>query len=337
MQSDAENLAAVLTPPGSGAIAVIRVIGPKVESFLAAHFSRHAVAGRCVHGDLRDASGQTLDDVVVVRLLGSYAADLNVHGGPWVVEAVRQLLEREGFTLVRELPLEALDGNDTFEQEMLAALPLARTEAGIRMLLAQPQAWRTLLESNPAPEQRRAMAEDRTLDRMLHPAHVAIVGIPNVGKSTLANALFGHQRSITADMPGTTRDWVGEFADVDGVPIMLLDTPGVRESDDAIEQSAIALSREVIAEADLVMVVLDPTQPSAEQERLVEAFGNVLRILNKADLAKGEFAADVRTVATTGAGIAELRQAILARLGCSDLAATRSRCWTARQRALLAE
>jgi small GTP-binding protein len=161
---------------------------------------------------------------------------------------------------------------------------------------------------------------------------VAIIGIPNVGKSTLANQLFGQQRSITADMPGTTRDWVGELADVDGVPIVLLDTPGVRDSSDAIEQSAIALSRGVIASADLVIVVIDPTQPLAPQRALAEHYAKPIVVLNKSDLGAVDFAIDVKTIATTGEGLSEVRSLIRARLGCDDLAPSQPRWWTSRQR-----
>ena len=86
------------------------------------------------------------------------------------------------------------------------------------MLLNQPAAWRKGID--PA-----AMLKDMTLWRLLHPPKIAIVGEPNVGESTLANRLFGQQRSITADVPGTTRDWVGEMADIGGLAAMLIEYP----------------------------------------------------------------------------------------------------------------
>src|SRR6185503_2714425 len=95
---------------------------------------------------------------------------------------------------------------------------------------------------------------------MLHPPRVAIVGEANVGKSTLANQLFAQERSITADLPGTTRDWVGEVANVDGLPVTLVDTPGVRETADEVEREAIARSGEQVAAADLILLVLDATR-----------------------------------------------------------------------------
>jgi tRNA modification GTPase len=163
---------------------------------------------------------------------------------------------------------------------------------------------------------------------MLAPPRVAIVGAPNVGKSTLANQLFAQQRSITADVPGTTRDWVGEIANIDGLPVMLLDTPGVRETSDPIEHHAIERSREVVTSADLILYVIDATAPFAPATA-----AGVLRVLNKADhgVPPGlEF--DAATIATAGEGVDELRRQILNRLGCADLDPSHPRAWTKRQR-----
>jgi tRNA modification GTPase len=166
---------------------------------------------------------------------------------------------------------------------------------------------------------------------MLHPARVAIVGLPNVGKSTLANQLFGQQRSITAAIPGTTRDWVGEFADIDGLPIMLLDTPGQRTSSDLVEQSAIASSHSIIATADLVIVVLDPTQPEVVQLALVQSYEKCITVLNRSDLAPSRFQVDVTTVATTGVGIDQLRRAVRDRFCSGETTVDQPHCWTVQQ------
>ncbi len=236
---------------------------------------------------------------------------------------------------VDELPLAAIDGNDLIEQEMLAWLPLAKTELTIRMLLSQPETWRALVASNPSRDELARIAADQCLWRMLNPARVAIVGLPNVGKSTLANQLFGQERSITADVPGTTRDWIGELADVGGVPVLLLDTPGLRESDDAIEQSAIALSQTVIAGADLAIVVFDPTQPAAPQIGLADSHPRRLTVLNKSDLGGWSQPVDATTIATTGAGIDSLRTLIRRQFGCADMQTNRPLYWTLRQRRLI--
>src|SRR4051794_39491615 len=89
------NRAYLLTPPGPGAIAVIRLIGPRTRAFLDIHLSKPPIEGRCVHADLR-AGDQVLDDPVVVLLDAGRTADISLHGGPWVIRSVLALAESEG-------------------------------------------------------------------------------------------------------------------------------------------------------------------------------------------------------------------------------------------------
>src|SRR5205814_10504480 len=125
----------------------------------------------------------------------------------------------------------------------------------LRTLLAQPRAWKGVIDDqNLGRHELERIASDKTLHYLLHPPRVAIVGAPNVGKSTLANQLFAQERSITADLPGTTRDWVGEIANLDGLVVQLVDTPGIRDTSDAIERQAIDRSRHQIEQADLVVL-----------------------------------------------------------------------------------
>lgn len=344
---DAPNVAIILTPTGGAAIAVVRARGAGVPAILRDHFSKPVADGRCVHGALRDAAGHVLDDPVVVTSAGGTIADVNLHGGPWVVRSVLELLRRAGFDVVEPspgpVPLDAVDGETAVEREVLAHLPLARTELGVRALLAQVDAWAALAGS-PDPEVARSMLADRGLWWLLHPPRVAVVGAPNVGKSTLANQLFAQERSITADLPGTTRDWVGELADVNGLPVMLVDTPGLRETPDHIERAAIARGREQVAAADLVVVVLDGSRAvTPDEAALLGAHPDALVVLNKADRAAAAAAAGavparvphVRTVATAGAGVDGLRARIAGRFACEGLDVTRARWWTERQRELL--
>jgi len=148
---------------------------------------------------------------------------------------------------------------------------------------------------------------------------LAIVGRPNVGKSSLFNRLVERERAIVTATPGTTRDLVTETVALGGIPIKLIDTAGIRHSTDEAESIGIRKSYEALSEADLVLVVLDSSQElSAEDRELLEVGSKrrALAVANKSDLApNGQLQLAnlqvFRTSAVTGAGIEELRAAIL--------------------------
>ena len=151
---------------------------------------------------------------------------------------------------------------------------------------------------------------------------LAIVGRPNVGKSSLFNRLVERERAIVTSTPGTTRDLVSETVAIGGIPVRLVDTAGIRRALDEAEKIGIQKSLEALADADLVLVVVDSSQPLAEEDREllrdVEQRSAIL-VQNKADLGTAPdsdgFATRVRTSAATGAGIEELREKILGHIG----------------------
>ena len=156
--------------------------------------------------------------------------------------------------------------------------------------------------------------------RIVHDGlRLAIVGRPNAGKSSLFNRLVERDRAIVTATPGTTRDLVTERVSVDGIPIELIDTAGLREARDEAETIGIAKSREAMAEADLVLVVIDAAaEPHPEDAATVAALGSrpTLVAANKVDLQAATRSLDmpariVQTSAVTGEGIPELRRAIL--------------------------
>jgi tRNA modification GTPase len=159
-----------------------------------------------------------------------------------------------------------------------------------------------------------------------------------VGKSTLANQLFGRERSITADVAGTTRDWVGEIANIDGLAVTLVDTPGIRPTPDPLERAAIAAGAEKIRESDLVIHVLDATaEPGREIDR-----GTGFIAINKIDREPtwkftGRFAGPILISAKTGLGMDQLRKRILRHFGLEADWKPRPCWWTPRQREILAE
>jgi tRNA modification GTPase len=154
---------------------------------------------------------------------------------------------------------------------------------------------------------------------------LAIVGRPNVGKSSLFNRLVERDRAIVTATPGTTRDLVTERVSLEGVPVELIDTAGLRESNDEAESIGIAKSREAMAEADVVLLVLDATAPiHHEDEATIATLATrpFVVVVNKQDLAptarllklKPDIYPVLETSARTGTGVSELRRAILSLL-----------------------
>ncbi|MBI1740160.1 MAG: tRNA uridine-5-carboxymethylaminomethyl(34) synthesis GTPase MnmE [Candidatus Koribacter versatilis] len=153
---------------------------------------------------------------------------------------------------------------------------------------------------------------------------LAIVGRPNVGKSSLFNCLVERERAIVTAQPGTTRDLVSETVAIGGIPVQLVDTAGIRRARDEAESIGVRKSMEALADADLVLVVLDATQGISEEDRelLNQVEGRAAIVVeNKVDLGSSQFSvpgaqlARVRTSALTGEGVPELRAEILRHVG----------------------
>ena len=125
------------------------------------------------------------------------------------------------------------------------------------------------------------LASFRTGNAIRHGIPVAIVGAPNVGKSTLLNALLGEQRAIVSDIQGTTRDTVEDTLILDGILFRLIDTAGLRETDDTIENMGIERSRKAMEKAQIIVHVSDGKAVSGER---LAVSGTVINVLNKADL-----------------------------------------------------
>lgn len=326
----AENRAMRLTGPGMSAIAVVRLVGPLAPMFLERYFSKPVPPGRAFHGELSDGT-ETIDDPMVVRTSAD-SVDISLHGSVWIVRRVLDLARSFGFE-ADDSSLTASDWPDAegLWPEVLAALPGARTPLAVKALLAQPSAW-----ANGHREPAEVLL-DRSLQRLLSLPAVALVGPANVGKSTLANTLFGQARSITADLPGTTRDWVGGIADISGLAVMLIDTPGARETADPIERAAQAGSAPQVNAAELVIVVLDRSLAMTDHERsLLAEYPSAIIVANKADRPAAWDSTHVNaigTIATEDAGVEPLRRAILAYFGCENFDIHRPRLWPDAQRA----
>ncbi len=144
--------------------------------------------------------------------------------------------------------------------------------------------------------------------------HVVLAGRPNVGKSSLLNRLAGEERAIVTPVPGTTRDALRETIQIEGVPIVVVDTAGLHASPDEIEQIGMERARSEMARADLVLLVLDAVDPVPPADLLPTA-GKRITVVNKIDLvpgmAEGKQGDAIHLSAKTGTGLDALRVALL--------------------------
>jgi tRNA modification GTPase len=171
----------------------------------------------------------------------------------------------------------------------------------------------------------RTANEGRILRRGIR---AAIIGRPNVGKSSLLNQLLGHDRAIVSPIPGTTRDTIEETANVRGIPVIFIDTAGLREASDEIEIEGIRRSRGALAGAELILHILDASEPlAAADEILLSEFAQKKRLLirNKTDLPvrlqvpPGDSALDICCL--TGNGIEEVKDAIKEKVWAGEIEA----------------
>jgi tRNA modification GTPase len=297
---------------------------------------------------------------------GEDVVEFHCHGSPYLLRRVLELVWREGARPAEpgEFTLRAfLNGKlDLAQAEAVADLIRARSEAQLRSALALHEGRLShqvhalgdeLLRLLATVEAHIDFSEElgeldphalipdlqhllQRLDALLQGARagrilregarVAIVGRPNVGKSSLLNALLGEERAITTDIPGTTRDTLEESLIVGGVPLVILDTAGLRESADVVEQIGIERARRAAERADLILFVYDLTAPDWDADRaLLEtlpAHAPKLLVGNKMDAADpaqvqracSVFPDSVLISALTGAGLDALQEAILTAL-----------------------
>jgi tRNA modification GTPase len=166
-----------------------------------------------------------------------------------------------------------------------------------------------------------ALARTFEYGKLVHSGFtIAIVGRPNVGKSSLFNALLEQDRAIVTDIPGTTRDTVSEVAALGGIPVRFLDTAGIRQGQDIVETLGIERSRQAMADADLTMVVVDASEPlhSGDQELIDEASGTGRGIIVANKIDKGIAGAlpdrSIAISALRGEGVGALRDQVIANL-----------------------
>lgn len=165
-----------------------------------------------------------------------------------------------------------------------------------------------------------------------HGLKLVIAGKPNAGKSSLLNALSGHEAAIVTNIPGTTRDIVRETIDIDGLPVHIIDTAGLRDSDDVVEKIGIERARKAMNDADHILMLIDASD--VEPNNIEFDPQKTTKVFNKIDLLVGNKAPDGLCIsATQGIGVDELRQYIKSLAGYQDENET---VFTARRRHLTA-
>ena len=298
--------AALLTPAGRGAVASVVVQGPNSVSIVESLF--RSASGRTVVEEPIDRIlyGRwvtTGEDVVVARR-GESRVEIHCHGGAAASRAILDALAAAGCQIEGWQEFIRADEPTPIRAAAHIALAAATTERTAAILLDQYQGALEAAIENAIREFQQGDTESalRRIRELLgwadfgahltSPWQVAIAGPPNVGKSTLINALVGYERAIVFDQPGTTRDVVTAQTAIDGWPIELADTAGLRSATDPLEVAGVKRARAQLRAADLAILVFDVTQPwSEELQQLATEWPNSLVVHNKADLLAADHSA----------------------------------------------
>lgn len=338
MSSSIDTIAALATPVGTAAIAVVRASGPACASLATAIFGPTPLPPRFArHADYRDAAGQLLDDVLVTYYQGPHSytgedsLEISSHGNPFIAQAILKDLLVRGCRAAEagEFTRRAFLGGrmDLSQAEAVMDLIHARSERalvaanqqlrgslgrhlgqlteGLLLVLARIEAYIDFPDEDLPVEDRRIVAVElanvlRGTARLLATQHygellregirTVIIGEPNAGKSSLLNALVGHERALVSAEPGTTRDFIEERIPLGPHWLRLIDTAGLNPTPAVLEKLGMDKTLERAAEADLFLWVLDATRPCpalppAVAARLTPA--NTVVLLNKTDLIGG--------------------------------------------------
>lgn len=366
-----DTIAALATPAGASALAMIRVSGPDCRALASAIFRRSSPPlpeRRPTHATYQAADGRILDDLVWTFFPGPKTAtgedvlELTPHGNPLIVHLILSDLFARGcrpaepgeFTrraflsgrieltqaeAVMDLIHARSERALAAAQRQLAGALGRHLEGLIQQLLATLARIEAYIdfpdEDLPAEDREtvkagvgdvlrgtnRLLATHRYGDLLREGLKTVLLGMPNAGKSSLLNALVGRERALVSSEPGTTRDFLEEPLQVGPHLLRLIDTAGLNPEPGEIERLGIAKTMERLAEADLVLWIVDCTLPLPSLPPQAQAYlrpDNTLLVLNKVDLLPdppllGSLLPQIHLSALTGRGLEELRGAIVAR------------------------
>lgn len=379
---DTDTIVAPATLPGSGAISIVRISGPRALETVSAvvSFSRplNDAPGYSIrYGTALQNDGSVLDEVLVSvfraphSYTGEEAAEISCHASRYVVETLLQRLCDAGARAAEpgEFTRRAfVNGKmDLAQAEAVADVIQSDNAAAHRVAMNQLRGGYSsrlkelrdkLLEVTALMELELDFSEEdvefadrnhlvslveetlahiRTLTDSFRLGNaiktgipVAIVGATNTGKSTLLNALLGEDRAIVSDIAGTTRDTVEETFNINGTVFRLIDTAGIRETEEEIEKIGISRSLLKLSQADIVLGVIDATAPLSEQRQHIQEIASRIRfdeqtlllLLNKMDLVAEPSRAETMLVldreiptiplsAKTGQGLETLKNSLM--------------------------
>ncbi|KRK64124.1 tRNA modification GTPase TrmE [Companilactobacillus tucceti DSM 20183] len=334
-----DTIAAISTPPGEGAISIVRLSGDQAVEIAQKVFKGKDLTKVESHtinyGHIVDpVDGSLVDEVMVSVMLAPKTftredvVEINTHGGIVATNKVLQLLIGSGARMAEpgEFTKRAfLNGRiDLTQAESVMDLIRAKTDKAMQVAVNQLDGNLNHLITNLRQEILDSLAQvevnidypeydteqlttkmllekaklvSKNIDSLLktadsgeilqHGLATAIVGKPNVGKSSLLNRLLDEDKAIVTDVAGTTRDIVEQYVNIDGVPLKLIDTAGVRDTNDKVEKIGVERSKKALKDADLVIVVLDSSRElESDDIQLLEATSGKHRIIifNKNDL-----------------------------------------------------
>ncbi|WP_440897377.1 tRNA uridine-5-carboxymethylaminomethyl(34) synthesis GTPase MnmE [Amphibacillus sp. Q70] len=337
---DFDTIAAISTPLGEGAIAIVRLSGDQALTITNKIFSGRdlsKVNSHTIHyGKIIDSETNEMIEEVMVNVMKAPktftredVVEINCHGGLASVNRLLELVLQLGARLAEpgEFTKRAfLNGRiDLSQAEAVMDLIRAKTDRAMDVAIQQLDGRLSKLiqrlrqdlietvahvevnidypEYDDVEEMTQTVLLEKTtavyheIEKLLSMAKqgkilregisTAIIGKPNVGKSSLMNALVQENKAIVTDIPGTTRDIIEEYVNIRGVPLRLVDTAGIRETEDIIEKIGVERSRQVLKEADLILLVLNNNEPLSEQDyQLLELVNDLelIVLINKTDL-----------------------------------------------------